>query len=87
MLNEILKQNGAYASVENNVGSGTTVKIFLPRRLMRKLASFPLLQAPNSRGDGGGALFVFSALRISIPQIACCGWCARAVHTPATERK
>jgi len=41
MLNEILKQNGAYASVENNVGSGTTVKIFLPLRLMRKLASFP----------------------------------------------
>jgi len=57
MLNEILKQNGAYASVENNVGSGTTVKIFLPLRLMRKLASFLLFQAPNSRGDDGGALF------------------------------
>jgi len=40
----------------------------LPQRLMRRLASFPLLQAPNSRGDGGGALFVFSALEISIPR-------------------
>jgi len=46
MVNEILKQNGAYASVESNDWSGATVKIFLPQRLMRKLASFPLLQAP-----------------------------------------
>jgi len=30
MVNGILKQNGAYASIESNLGSGTTVKIFLP---------------------------------------------------------
>jgi hypothetical protein len=23
---------------------------------------------------------------MTMPQIACCGWCARAVHTPVTER-
>jgi two-component system cell cycle sensor histidine kinase/response regulator CckA len=30
MVNGILKQNGAYASIESNLGSGTAVKIFLP---------------------------------------------------------
>ena len=41
----------------------------------------------RARSRRRGALFCSSALGISIPQIACCGWCARAVRTPATERK
>jgi len=43
MVNEILKQNGAFASVESNVGSGTTVKIFLPAAADAKARELPFV--------------------------------------------
>jgi signal transduction histidine kinase len=44
MVNEILKQNGAFASVESNVGSGTTVKIFLPAAADAKARELPFVR-------------------------------------------
>jgi hypothetical protein len=51
--------------------------------------NFPekVAEKDGNNSSAGSALFFSSALGISIPQIACCGWCARAVHTSATERK
>jgi two-component system, cell cycle sensor histidine kinase and response regulator CckA len=43
MVNEILQQNGAFASVESNVGSGTTVKIFLPAAADAKARELPFV--------------------------------------------
>ena len=45
MVNEILKQNGAYASVESTLGFGTTFKIFLPAPADATPRELPLVTA------------------------------------------
>jgi len=45
IVNEILKQNGAYASVESKLGFGTTFKVFLPAPTDAKPRELPLFRS------------------------------------------
>jgi two-component system cell cycle sensor histidine kinase/response regulator CckA len=45
-VSRILKQNGAYASVESKLGSGTTFKVFLPAAINCPTSRTFTLEAP-----------------------------------------